>query len=150
MSANDNNESIWTRALPEGDWLKVAPGDEVRGVRILATDIRQSTFKDRHGNPKDELIVDIEIDGRPETHWSPNVGAVKALDQAHAKIGDVIDLIRGKDRPIGEGRNESQWTITVRGGTFEQPKPVADAMAPTGGQSGGVPSDDIPFAASVV
>jgi hypothetical protein len=147
VATNDDTKSIWTQALPASEYLKVGQGEEVRGVKILALDIRPSKFLDHKGNPKDEYVAEIEVEGRPEKNWSINVGATKALDAAHVKIGDTIDLIRGRDRPIGEGRNESQWTITVRGGPFDQPKPVADAMAPTGGQSGGAaPSDDdIPY-----
>jgi hypothetical protein len=125
------NESIWTRGLPDSEWLRVTPGDEVRGVRVVAFDIRPSKFPDRYGNPRDEVVADIEVEGRPEKRWTPNTGALRALDAAHVKIGDTIDIIRGADRATDGGFTQSQWTITVRGGAFEQPKPVADAMAPT-------------------
>jgi hypothetical protein len=105
-----NGTTDWGAGIPPSDWLKITPGDQVR-LKVLDRNIQPSNLrKDRDGRPLDEVVATVEVDGETKS-WTPNVGALRALEAARVANGDTIDVQRGADTVGSSGFTVSKWDI---------------------------------------
>ena len=108
---NSTPTTTWSDGIPESNWVKIRPGDRVR-LKVLDRTMRPSNLnKDRDGNPLNEVLATVEIDGEARP-WTPNIGALRALEAARVANGDVIDVERHADTAGSGGFTQSNWTIT--------------------------------------
>jgi hypothetical protein len=106
----NNTNPSWGDGIPPSDWVKITPGGHLR-LKVLDRTIRPSNLrKDRDGRPLDEVVATVEVDGVTKA-WTPNVGALRALEAARVANGDTIDVERGADTVGSSGYTVSNWTV---------------------------------------
>jgi hypothetical protein len=109
MSNDTTTTASWSDGLPESSWVKITPGDRVQ-LKVIDREIRPSSLRKRaDGTPADEIVATVEVDGEVKS-WTPNAGALRALESARVANGDVIRVERGADT-MSNGFTVSNWTV---------------------------------------